>query len=176
LSKISKLFRFFHEFSRNFSTMTNRISVTANFPFPELTTFADATTPPTFTSLRILQRELNANATSVHSKDGGGAHGHLTLTVPPARYMAIAGALNAFPPPIAPPRVVVYPPGSTAAAIAEAVRAHVEDVRIFQTYHDVDTALVRAIISATPKAYIELLDDPELSYTNAHHIWHHDNS
>jgi hypothetical protein len=138
--------------------------VTANFPFPTLTPFASDQQPPTHASLLNLQRELNSNAMSVHSNAGGGLHGHLTLTMMPAQYLAIAGVNNGFPAPLAPPANPVIPAGATAAATAEAVRQHQESVRIFQRYHDTDKALVRAIIAATPATYIEALADAELGY------------
>jgi hypothetical protein len=47
--------------------------------FPQLTPFATDLQPPTHGSLRVLQRELNSNAMSVHSNYGGGRYGHLTL-------------------------------------------------------------------------------------------------
>jgi hypothetical protein len=147
--------------------MANRTtSITANFPFLELTPFADDRHPPIFSTLRTLQRELNANATSVHSNDGGGLHGHLTLTVTPARYLQIAGPGNAFPAPYAPDCEPEMPDPATSARIGEAVRQHQESIQVFQLYHDVDKAIVRAIIAATPKAYIEILEDPELSFAS----------
>jgi hypothetical protein len=138
--------------------------VTANFPFPVLTPFATDHQPPTHTTILLLQRELNSNAMSVHSNDGGGLHGHLTLTVTPQRYLNIAGAANAFPVPVAP--VPLINPAGTQIQVAEAIRQHAEQVRVFTRYHDTDKALVRAIIAATPSTYIDALADAELGYAN----------
>ena len=44
---------------------------------------------PTFSSLRILARELKANAKSVFSNLGGAQHGHLGLVLTPAQYAVI---------------------------------------------------------------------------------------
>jgi hypothetical protein len=137
-------------------------SVTANFPFPVLSPFASETTQPNHATLQVLQRELNANAMSVHSNDGGGLHGHLTLTVTAAKYLTVAGV--AFPAPVAPPANAVIPVGATAAIIGDTVRQHQEDCRFFQRYHDTDKALVRAIIAATPITYIEALSDVDFGF------------
>jgi hypothetical protein len=145
---------------------TSTIGVTANFPFPALTPFATDRQPPSHTSILLLQRELNSNAMSVHSNDGGGLHGHLTLTVTPQRYAVIAGAANLFPVPVAPPTVPVINPAGTQVQISEAVQQHTEQVRAFNRYHDTDKALVRAIIAATPTKYIETLADAELGFAN----------
>jgi hypothetical protein len=138
--------------------------VAANFPFPVLTPFASDLQPPTHATLQVLQRELNANAMSVHSNNGGGRHGHLTLTVTPERYNDITQA--AFPVPIAPPANMPMPNPATSVAISEAVRRHTEQIRVFQRYHDTDKALVRSIIVATPNTYIAALSDVDFGYAN----------
>jgi hypothetical protein len=143
---------------------TTHAGVTANFPFPTLTPFATEHQPPTHTTLLLLQRELNSNAMSVHSNDGGGLHGHLVLTVTPQRYAIIAGVNNPFPVPIAPPPLIN--PAGTQIQVAEAIRQHAEQGRTFTRYHDTDKALVRAIIAATPSTYIDALADAELGYAN----------
>ncbi len=141
-------------------------SITANFPYPILTPFASDRSPPNHASLLTLQRELNANAMSVHSNRGGGRHGHLTLTVTATRYLEIAGAANAFDIPDAPPNEPAIPVAATAAQTSELVRRHQVRLRDFQQYHDTDKALVRAIIAATPLTYIETLSDPELGFAH----------
>jgi hypothetical protein len=135
-------------------------AVTTNFPFPELTKIRTTLAPPTYATNQVLQGELNANAMSVYSAGGGGLHGHLTLTVTPACYLQIAQV--AFPVPAPPPVIPVLP----AAAIAEAVRAHSEAQRTFKLYHDINKALLRSIIKATPATYIDALSDSKFGFTN----------
>jgi hypothetical protein len=137
-------------------------SITANFPFPVLTAFASDLQPPTHASLYVLQRELNANAMSVHSHEGGGAHGHLTLTITAARYAQVSQI--PFPAPPAPPPHPVLPQPATAVQAAEIHRNHAESHRAYQTYHSTDKALVRCIIAATPETYIETLCDVDFGY------------
>ena len=136
-------------------------AVTANFPHPVLTPFATPVQPPTHASIKLLQRELNANAMSVHSNAGGGLHGHLVLTLTPARYRAVAGV--PYPAPQPPPALVV---AGAAAAVANAVQDHQELLRLFNRYHDTDKALARLIIAATPDTYIAALCDVDFGYAN----------
>ena len=143
---------------------TTSPTITANFPYPILTPFASDRSPPNHASLLILQREINANAMAVHSNRGGGLHGHLALTVTIARYLEIAGVNNHFNEPRAPPNEPIIPAAADAARVAEMVRSHHVQLREFQTYHDTDKALVRAIIAATPLTYIETLSNSDLGF------------
>jgi hypothetical protein len=139
-------------------------SVTANFPISVLTPVATIITTPTYLSIRTVQRELNANAASVHSYEGGANHGLLTLTITPQAYLVIAGV--PFVPPVVPPVQPILNPGNTAAQISEAVRQHTEDKRVFLEYRETDKALVKMLIAATPLQYIKALEHPEIGYTN----------
>jgi hypothetical protein len=60
------------------------------FPHPELSPLSSAD-KPTNASLKPLKKQLNANAMSIPSVQGGGAHGHLALTIPAASYLALTG-------------------------------------------------------------------------------------
>jgi hypothetical protein len=59
------------------------------FARPDLTPITGESTN---SSLKLLQAELNANAISIPSNRGGGAHGHLTLIQSPANYLLLTGA------------------------------------------------------------------------------------
>jgi hypothetical protein len=109
------LLKHFRSFAFRVSTVAQPppSAVTANFPQPVLTPFATEFQPPTHSWLQVLQRELNANAMSVHSNEGGGTFGHLPHTISAADYTAIVGTIP-FPPPPAPPAAPVYAVGATA--------------------------------------------------------------
>ena len=47
---------------------------------------------PSFSDLKLLTREIKANAMAVHSTLGGGAHGHLGLVLTPAQYALLSPA------------------------------------------------------------------------------------
>jgi len=129
-------------------------AITANFPTAILTPLASLTSPPTYLSLKTAQRDLNANAASVHSYTGGG---HLALTI-------LAGVL--FVPPVAPPATPIHGEAPTAAQITESIRLHLADQCIFQRYHDVDRAILRQLIAAVPPVYIASLNDRTFAFSN----------
>jgi hypothetical protein len=143
-------------------TTPSQASVIANFPNQTLTPFATESVPPTFSSLQLLQLELNENAASVHSSRGGGQHGHLTLTIAPATYLAHVGVAFVVPP--TPPANPVVPAAATAAQITELTRQHLELVKVFTLYHDTDRALVRLLLAACPPTYLLALRDPVYGY------------
>jgi hypothetical protein len=140
------------------------VPVTANFPVPKLSVIASHDVPPTYATIRIAQKELNSNAASVHSHGGGGRHGLLTLTVSPAEYIALTG-VPFLPPPVPPPQPII-PANARATQINEAIRQHSEDQRIFQQYHDTDKALVKLILEALPRTYVEALEDDSIGFAN----------
>jgi hypothetical protein len=46
---------------------------------------------PSNTSLQVLERQLHNNAASIHSRHGGGAHGHLDIVLHADRYLELSG-------------------------------------------------------------------------------------
>jgi hypothetical protein len=140
------------------------VSVSSNFPVPKLSTIATHQTPPTYATIRVAQKELNSNAAAVHSHGGGGRHGLLALTVTPAAYLTIAGV--PFIPPPVPPLQPVILPNARATQIAEAHRQHADDQRTFQQYHDTDKALVKLLLEALPRTYVEELEDDNIGFAN----------
>jgi hypothetical protein len=144
--------------------MTSEAAFMANFPAPSLTPIGTTTSQPTYLTIESAQRELNANAISVHSYEGGGLNGHLALTVTPAVYLTIAGV--PFVPPIAPTAEPTFPNDApTAAQITEAHRILLVRQKTFRLYHDVDRALVRQIIAATPAIYLSALNDRQAGFS-----------
>ena len=136
-----------------------------NFPKPLLSIIATHDVPPTFLSLEVAQRELNANASSIHSNSGGGRNGHLALTMTPEAYLLRTG--HTFLVPDAPSRVPVYPTDTpTAAQITETNRQLLADQKVFSQYYDTDKALVRQLLDAVPGIYIERLNDRTYGFSN----------
>ena len=79
-----------------------------HFEYPELTPIRGE---PTFDTLDCLIKQLKANACSVHSNLGGGAHSHLGLVISPASYALISA--TPFNRPAFPGTQAVIPPGTT---------------------------------------------------------------
>jgi hypothetical protein len=94
---------------------------------------------PTFDDIQITTCLLNANAISIPSMAGGGAHGHLGIIMTQVEYAAISTSpwvepynLNAIP---------IIPPGTTATDAAKIGRMHAECRRIYMNRINVDQAL-----------------------------------
>jgi hypothetical protein len=145
--------------------MTSEGAFQANFPVPSLTPLGTLTEQPTYLTIETAQKELNANAISVHSYDGGGLNGHLMLTVTPAAYLMIAGV------PYVPPVVLSVEPvflmeAPTGPQITEANRLLLVRQKTFKLYHDVDKALVRQIIAVTPPLiYLHALNERQSGFS-----------
>lgn len=142
--------------------MTGEADYLLTFPIPVLTPFATLTTPPTFQTLQNLQKELNANAQSVHSDLGGGNRGHLTLTVATIIYDALLNVIPFVVPPA--PAPLPDMSANTQYQINAAVRKLADDTQAFKKYHNTDKALRKQLIAATPPVYIDALSDPDYGF------------
>jgi hypothetical protein len=72
---------------------------------------------PTFEDLKVIWWQLNNNAMSVASYEGGGRHGHLGIIMTNEEYFAIV--VDIFPLPNNPGPSAAVVVGMTAAVIAE---------------------------------------------------------
>jgi hypothetical protein len=113
---------------------------------------------PTFSTLKLLARELKANAKSVFSNLGGAQHGHLGLVLTPAQYATISA--TAFVRPTFPPALVV-PVGTTRIAEDELKRNHTEAVRVFREVLGVENALKQQLLKTIDTSYLAALYDPQ---------------
>ena len=123
------------------------------FDYPTLTKIHGA---PTYKSLMVLKKELQANARSVGSNLGGGAHGNLGLVLTPAEYAVHSDTpyqLPAFPDPL------VIQRNSDAAAAVRQNNAYEERIRLFREVNDLRQALIRQIVNAIEKPYLDELRD-----------------
>ena len=150
--------------------MANISHVTAGFSHPVLTSLTDVN----FKSLTTLQRELNANASSVHSFRGTGTHGHLVLVCRPAVF-AIRSPVAFIPPPN--PGALPATAGLPAATRAITLQEHKTQQDEFNLYTFVENALRQQLIKAVPDDYIKALEDPTFGYSNSSaldiltHLW-----
>ena len=74
------------------------------FPNPELTPLP-IDRKPTLHDIRLLKRQINANAMAITSTKGGGTFGHLAILMLPADYNALASTqpwINPVHPGLAP--------------------------------------------------------------------------
>ena len=99
----------------------------------EIETFPHQTIPsqpgmPTYETIQETHMLLKANAASIQSELGGGAHGLLGLALSPTAYQTITG--SPFVPPVNPGTLPAIPALQTGPQINEFVRAHNEDLRV----------------------------------------------
>jgi hypothetical protein len=156
--------------------MTAESKHTITFPKAVLTQVVpDGVEGPTYKTLLVLQAELNSNALSVQSYAGGGAHGHLALTLTDAAYLIEVGV--AFVPPVNPPVSPVHPNNATNHLITEINRQHAVDKAIYTTYVEVNAALRAQLLLAVPDEYLEDLKSQTMGYGSVSclalltHLW-----
>jgi hypothetical protein len=145
-------------------TLASDSTFANGFPHAKLTEVS-ADVLPTFSTLKILHKEINANAISVPSILGGGHHGHLALVIPPAAYLLLQGAL-AFIAPIAPGAQANHAPLATQAQIVAANRLYDQSVITFSDYSKTTRHLKQQILDAVPDIYTDELADEEFGYAN----------
>ena len=109
---------------------------------------------PTFEGIRQLHKEVMVNAQTVHSDLGGGAHGHLGLTLSPRRYALISNA--PYNRPTHPGQLII--PAGTTQHMARTIRdQHTERLRLFREVTGVENALKQQIVAAVEPQYLEAI-------------------
>jgi hypothetical protein len=137
----------------------------AGFPNPIITKIQGL---PTYETIAEVQRNLNANAASIETTLGGGTLGYLALTVDPAVYLTLAGV--AFVAPVNPGWQPVIAPGATGTRIAELVRQHTEEKRIWSEYVNIGKALKQQLLSAVDELYVRSLKNATTGFANVS-VW-----
>jgi hypothetical protein len=94
---------------------------------------------PTFEGIQITTRLFNANAISIPSMAGGGAHGYLGIIMTQVEYATIS--TSPWFEPYNPNAVPIIPPGNTSVDAAQIARMHAECRRIYTNRTNVDRAL-----------------------------------
>ena len=117
---------------------------------------------PQSQSLFKLQRELNNNASLVHTNNGVGDSGVLLHTCPPADedlpgYEEFIVLTN-------PSQKPTVPAGATAEQIRNITRTHDNDVRDFNLYRAVDTACKQPLLEACPTVFLEKFQHTSLGF------------
>jgi hypothetical protein len=131
------------------------------FTSPTLTTVEGK---PTNTSLPLLQRELNDNATSIPFQCGDGIHGNLQLVTLNATYLAISGV--AFNDPAHPGEAPVHKHCSTAAQITKTNRKYSYNMEEYRQFTKLKAALKLQLLQAVDKINIANISHSILGYAN----------
>ena len=128
---------------------TNVDYVNNFFEHPELTRIAGR---PSYQTLTVMRRELKANACSVYSNLGGGAHGHLFLVTTPQQFAMVSNVPFVRP---NHPGPLVIPHGTNQAMAGILRDQHAEAQRQFQEVQGVERALLKQIVvAAIDKTYL----------------------
>ena len=101
---------------------------------------------PTNKSLKTLQKELQANASSVETDLGGGNHGYLRLVLTDAEYASIPNT-QPFVPPTYPPPLVI-PANSTPIQALELKEEYNKCKRLHLECKNIEKALLMCIQEA----------------------------
>ena len=108
--------------------------------------------PPLYETLTQFHNEIKANAASVPSTLGGGAHGHLGHVVPPAQYALPSNFLYIrpqHPPPF------FIPPGTNAQVATMLRDNHIENLRQFRECIGVENALKQQLVTAIDSSWLK---------------------
>jgi hypothetical protein len=131
------------------------------FPHPELTRIVGR---PDAQSIKLLRKELYANAMIVPATRGGGANGHLGLLMPNAPYFLCAG--EHYIAPNAPGVQSAHPPNATSAQIIEANRQFDKNSKEYSIHASVTAALRNQQLLAVDGTYYKELEDDEFGYVD----------
>jgi hypothetical protein len=119
---------------------------------------------PTFEDIQVETRLLNANAISVPSMAGGGAHGHLGIIMTQVEYAAISA--SPWVKPYNPNAITIIPPGINAVDAAQFSGMHDECRRTYTNIINVDQELKQIMLEAYGNMYASQLEDYLLQYAN----------
>ena len=123
------------------TTSPNSVATELGFPHPTLTFLATGVAPSP-KPLRLLKREVYANAAAVDSPQGGGNHGHLGYVMPAAAHAAHVrgGAVVAWADPARPPRTIIGA-GTTAVQMQNIATQCDDEKAIHETFRMFSTTI-----------------------------------
>ena len=124
-----------------------------HFDHPELSRIVGE---PSLASLITLRNQIKANAQTVDSTLGGGAHGHLGLVLTPQVYATIPSTTPYLRPRL--PQLDIQPT-DTQYQIAQKRHQYAEDLRQFREVQGVERCLVQQIVAAIEPKYLRALRD-----------------
>ena len=136
---------------------TTRIDYAATyFPYSSPTPIRGE---PTYKSLKKLQRELKANASSVDSDLGGGDHGYLGLVLSDIQYAKICPN-NPFEAPEF-PQALTIPAGTDPAEAINLREEYRTNIALYRECREVEKALLRHITKSVESRYIDFLKNQD---------------
>ena len=118
---------------------------------------------PDYNSITLVANDLKANAACIASELGGGALGHLALTVPTAVYATLSNTAFIIPvnPGAAPPNIAI---ASTAAQISANRDKYTDKLNTYRTYNNVQNALKQQLLASVDDIYVRTLRNVHTGY------------
>jgi hypothetical protein len=110
---------------------------------------------PTYQKLVELQDCIYANASQIPTPLGGGHYGYLGALIPAAEYITLPHTIT-FVIPMDPGNIMAMGHAGTAHEIADAVRAHAEELRQYNEHDSLMQALQKQIIESVEENYISV--------------------
>ena len=132
-----------------------------SFAYPNINKFPGR---PNYDTIAAVHSKLKANAASVHSNLGGGAHGLLGLALQPGTYTVLTGQV--FVPPSNPGPTANLPNGLTGPQISERVREHEQQLKVWKQYNTVEQALKQQLISAFDEIYLKSISNRHTGFAS----------
>jgi hypothetical protein len=118
---------------------------------------------PAYASIQLLVNNLKANAASIPVELGGGLLGHLALTIPTPVYATLSN--TPWVDPVNPGATPPVPQANATAAQINANRYHhLENIKLFRTYNNVQSALKQQILAAVDDIYVRTLHNTNTGY------------
>ena len=125
------------------------------FEYPELSRIPGE---PDTKDLITIQRQIRANALTVHTVLGGGHHGHLGLVCNAATYALIPNTQPYVRPNAPGPLIPIA--GATQFQIQQQRDQHSEETRLFREVLAIERALTQQFVAAVEPKYLKALRDP----------------
>jgi len=135
-------------------------SPTFTLPHPKLTPIVGT---PTNTTVKLLTKEVYANAHAVPSTRGGGGHGHIGMIMTPQAYQTLAG--TAFQLPVHPGNSPTIPATQTQYQIAEGVRLYKATIAKLSLAASLREELKKQILAAVDRLYLTILEDTTFGFS-----------
>ena len=132
------------------------------FPHPTLTKIIGK---PSYSTLSQLQKEIYANARTVHSTRGGGLNGHLTLVMPADEYETRTDGV-AFDIPTHPGAAPTHAGFATPVEIDSINKTFERSVNEYEKYHQVSDLLKALLLVAIDATYTKVLEDTLFGYAD----------
>ena len=157
--------------------MLSQSSPSVNTHFPQVSlTPINPNLPPSYASLFILAKELNANAISVHSYRGDGKLYQLSLIITNAQHL-LKSIIITFDTPTHLVAQATRATTGTRFQITVANRHHDARLKEFNTYNQIDNVFKRLIQFTIPDTYTDAVKDDDTGYgsvttlTILTHLW-----